>query len=47
MLLTVKEYAKKVKLDEQTIYRLIRENKISHIKIGGSIRIETKNDKED
>jgi len=39
-LLTVKEVAEYLKLNEQTVYDRVKENKIPHIRIGGSIRFD-------
>ena len=39
-LLTVKEVAEYLKLNEQTVYDRVKEGKIPHIRIGGSIRFD-------
>ncbi len=37
--LTVRQFAQLTKQSEQSVYRLCRQNKIPHYKIGGSVRI--------
>jgi excisionase family DNA binding protein len=41
-LLTVLEFAALMKVSRGTVYRWIHTNKISYIKVGGTIRIEQK-----
>ncbi|UXR37486.1 helix-turn-helix domain-containing protein [Staphylococcus simulans] len=40
MLLTVKETAKFLRLSDKYTYRLIKENKIPHIRLGGKILVD-------
>lgn len=40
MLLTVNEVATLLRLDPQTIYRMVRQNSIPYLKVGSNIRFD-------